>query len=113
MTAAAPARPSAPARVAVAVAFLLLFLQPTLVAVSNLVGLVGFAALLGRQLNAVVWVLLIVGLVLPIAGFAVGVLLGHRRSPGVFAVVLAVAFCATEALALSELALFQSVIGVL
>jgi hypothetical protein len=100
------------AGLAVALAFLLVFLWELLGAVSNLLAWAGFAAVLHRQLSAFAWTVLLVGLVIPAAGYALTVALGRRRPAGTLALMLLVAFCASEALSLSLLALFQAGIGV-
>lgn len=102
---------SAGARFAVASAFGIGFLWQVLGAVSNLLALLGFAAAQGRQLNSTILGILLVGLAVPLAAFAAAVVLGRRRSAGPLALILLVALCASQALGLSQLAFFQSVVG--
>lgn len=105
-----PAR-GAVARFAVAAVFAAAFLWQVFGAVSDLLVLLGFAAAQGRQLNATVLGLLIVGLLIPIVVFVAGLVIGRRRSAGPLALVLLVALCASRALGVSQLALFQAVLG--
>jgi hypothetical protein len=114
MTAAvAPQRSRLGVRIAIAVAFLLAFLWQVYGAVSNLLVWLGFAGALGRQLTATAWVVLIIGIAIPVVAYIAGVVLGRRRRPGGFALVLLLALCASEALSLSQLAFFLSVVGAL
>jgi hypothetical protein len=106
----APGRPGL--RLAVALAFLLAFLWELLGAMSNLLAWAGFAAVLHRSLSAFAWLVLGGGVLVPLAAYALAVLLARRRSPGALALVLLVAFAASEALTLSLLAFFQVGIGV-
>jgi hypothetical protein len=99
-------------RLAIALAFLLAFLWELLGAVSNLLAWAGFAAVLHRQLSAFAWLVLGGGVVVPIAAYLLAVLLGRRRTPGTLALMLVVAFAASQALTLSLLAFFQVGIGV-
>ncbi|MGT2425125.1 hypothetical protein [Amnibacterium kyonggiense] len=110
-TAAAPRRRGA--RIGIALLFLLAFLWQVYGAVSNLVVWLGFARVMGQQLTATAWVVLLIGIAIPVAGWAAGVVLGRRRSPLGFALVLVLALCASQALSLSQLAFFLSVIGAL
>lgn len=102
---------SAGARFAVAAAFAVGFLWQVLGAVSNLLVLLGFAAAQGRQLNTTVLGILLVGLLIPLAAFAVAVVIGRRSAAGPLALILLAALCASQALGLSQLAFFQSVVG--
>lgn len=77
-------------------------------AVINLIALLGLAAASGRSLTAFVWVVLVLGFVIPILAFAVAITVSRRRAPLVLAGALLTAFCAAEALSLSVLSLFQS-----
>jgi hypothetical protein len=99
------------ARIGVAVLFLLGFLWQVYGAVSNLVVWLGFAAALGQQLSGTAWVVLIVGIAIPVVAAAAALVLGRGRRPGSFALVLLLALCASEALSLSQLAFFLSVVG--
>ena len=99
-------------RLAIALAFLLAFLWQLLGAVSNLLAWAGFAAVLHRQLSAFAWLVLGSGVVLPVAAYALAALLGRGRSPGTLALMLLVAYAASQALTLSLLAFFQIGIGV-
>ena len=99
------------ARFAVAAAFGIGFLWQVLGAVSNLLVLLGFAAAQGRQLNSTILGILLVGLVVPLVAFGAAVVLGRKRAAGPLALILLVALCASQALGLSQLALFQSVVG--
>lgn len=96
-----------------AVLFLLAFLWQAYGAVSNLVAWLGFATVLREQLTATAWVVLLLGIAIPIVAYAAAVLLGRRRSPIAFALVMVLALCASEALSLSQLAFFLSVVGAL
>ena len=77
-------------------------------AVIDLIALLNLAAISGRSLTAFVWVVLVLGFVIPILAFAVAVAVTRGRPPLVLAGALLVAFCASEALSLSVLSLFQS-----
>jgi hypothetical protein len=100
-------------RIGIAAAFLLAFLWQVYGAVSNLVVWLGFAGSLGQGLTATAWVVLLLGIAIPVVAYAAGVVLGGRRRPGPFALVLLLALCASEALSLSQLAFFLSVVGAL
>jgi hypothetical protein len=114
MTAAVvPGRGRLGARIAIAAAFLLAFLWQVYGAVSNLVVWLGFAGSLGRQLTATAWIVLVIGIAIPVVAYAAGVFLGRRRRPAVLALVLLLALCASQALSLSQLAFFLSVVGAL
>lgn len=114
MSAAVPAARSRRAvRISIAVVFLLAFLWQCYGAVSNLVVWLGFAGVMGRQLSATAWLVLLLGIAIPVVAAAAAVALGWRRSTGVFALALLLALCASQALSLSQLAFFLSVIGAL
>jgi predicted MFS family arabinose efflux permease len=81
--------------------------------VSNLLAWLGFAGSLGQQLTATAWVVLLVGIAIPVGAYVAGVLLGRRRPPGVLALVLLLALCVSQALSLSQLAFFLAVVGAL
>lgn len=109
--AAPPARRGA--RIGIAVAFALAFLWQVYGAVSNLLAWLGFATVLGQQLTGTAWVVLLLGIAIPVAAFVAALLLGRKRRPVGFALVLVLALCASEALSLSQLAFFLSVVGAL
>lgn len=109
----APPRPRRRATLWIALAFLLAFLWQVYGAVSNLVVWLGFAGVMGRQLTATAWVVLLLGIAIPVVAYAAALLLGRRRRPAGFALVLVLALCASQALSLSQLAFFLSVIGAL
>ena len=114
MTAAvAPHRSRLGARIAIALAFLLAFLWQVYGAVSNLVVWLGFAGALGRQLTATAWVVLLIGIAIPVVAYVAAVVLARRRRPVALALVLLLALCASQALSLSQLAFFLSVVGAL
>ncbi|WP_375406123.1 hypothetical protein [uncultured Amnibacterium sp.] len=100
-------------KVLVAVLFLLGFLWQGYGAVSNLVAWLGLANVLGEQLTATAWVVLLLGIAIPIVAYAAAVLLGRQRSAVAFALVMVLALCASEALSLSQLAFFLSIVGAL
>ena len=97
---------------AVALAFLLAFLWELLGAFSNLLAWLGFAAVLHSTLSAFAWLVLAAGIAVPVLAYGVTVVLGRRRPPGRLALMLLVAFCASQALTLTVLAVFQRGIGV-
>jgi hypothetical protein len=97
---------------AIALAFLLAFLWELLGAVSNLLAWLGLAAVAHSQLSAFAWLVLGGGVVVPLVAYLLAVLLGRRRSPGTLALVLLVAYAASQALTLSLLGFFQVGIGV-
>jgi hypothetical protein len=101
------------ARIVIAVLFALAFLWQVYGAVSNLNVWLGFARIMGQQLTATAWVVLLIGIAIPVVGYAAGVVLGRRRRPLGFVLVLVLALCASQALSLSQLAFFLSVIGAL
>lgn len=113
MTTAVPVRATRPGlRLAVALAFLLAFLWELLGAVSNLLAWAGFAAVLHRELSAFAWLVLGAGVAVPVGAFLLTVALGRRRTAGTLALMLVVAYAASQALTLSLLAFFQIGIGV-
>lgn len=106
------ARPVA-GRLVVAAAFLLAFLWQIYGALSNLVVWVLFADRAGGQLSAFAWVVLLLGVAIPVVAYAAALVLGRRARVGLLALILLVAVCASQALSLSQLAFFLSVIGAL
>lgn len=97
----------------VALVFAILHGYTLFVAVSNLVALPAVYEMLGIG-AAVPWWLLIVGVTTPVVFFAVGVLLGRRRSLAHLALLLAISLGATNAVALSVTSLvaaFQPALG--
>ncbi|WP_375388947.1 hypothetical protein [uncultured Amnibacterium sp.] len=115
MTAARAAeRAARPApRIAVTILFSLGFLWQVYGAVSNLIVWLTFAGSMGSGLSAVAWIVLLAGIVVPVVAFAAAVVVGRRRRAGSLALVLLLALCVSEALSLSQLAFFLSVIGAL
>ena len=99
------------AKLAVVLAFGLGYLWELLGAVSNLLAWLQFAALTRTQLTAFAWVVLVLGLLIPIVAFGLALLLARRRRAASTARILLVAFCASEALTLSVLAFFEAVIS--
>lgn len=77
-------------------------------AVIDLIALQGLAATSGRSLTAFVWVVLVLGFLIPVVAFVLAIVVTRRRTPLVIAAALLAAFCAAEALSLSVLSLFQS-----
>lgn len=100
-------------RVGLAALLLLAFLWQVYGAVSNLVAWLGFAGLMGSGLSATAWLVLVAGIVIPIAAFVAAVVAGGRRRLLSFALVLVLALCVSQALSFSQLAFFLSVIGAL
>lgn len=100
-------------RIAVAALFLLAFLWQLYGAVSNLVVWLRFAESMRQQLTVTAWIVLLIGVAIPVVGYVAGVLLGRRRRAGAFALVLLLALCVSQALSLSQLAFFLSVVGAL
>jgi hypothetical protein len=107
----APTRSRIGVRIAIAVAFLLAFGWQIFGAVSNLVAWIRLAVLSGGQLTATAWIVLILGIAIPTVVYVVAVVLGRRRRPGPFALILVLALCVSEALSLAQLAFFLSVVG--
>jgi hypothetical protein len=106
-----PPRSRTGARIAIAIAFLLAFGWQIFGAVSNLLAWIRLAVLAGGQLTATAWVVLILGIAIPTLVYVVAVVLGRRRRPGPFALILVLALCVSEALSLAQLAFFLSVVG--
>ena len=106
-------RPRRIARIAVAVAFLLAFGWRISGAVSNLAAWIGLAAVAGGQLTATAWVVLLIGIAIPVIGYVAALVAGRTRRLGAFALILLLALCVSEALSLGQLAFFLSVTGTL
>jgi hypothetical protein len=113
VTAATAPAPRLVPRVVVAVLFLLAFLWQVYGAISNLVVWLGFAALMGRGLSAFAWVVLLAGVLIPVAAYVAALVAGRRRRTGALALILLLALAVSQALSLSQLAFFLSVIGAL
>jgi len=90
----------------VAVLFGLFFAYDLFEAVGNLVGIVSTANGLGVAVLPLGWIILVGGLLLPIAAFAVAYWTGRGRGLGEQAVRYLVALCVVAALSLSILAMF-------
>ena len=107
MTAVVPSGTRA-GRVGVVALFALAFLYELFGAVSDLVVVLAAAATTGGSLTTFAWLVLVAGLVIPIAGFVLALLLARGRRLRGLVGALAVAFCASEALTLSLIALYQA-----
>ena len=90
----------------IAVLFGLFFAYDVFEAVGNLVGILGTANSIGVPVLPLGWVILIGGLLLPVAAFAIAFRTGRDRSLGEQAVRYLVALCVVAALSLSVLAMF-------
>ena len=113
MTAIATGRPGRRGwRLAVLLAFAILFLWELWGAVSNLVVWLTLASTVGRGLTTFAWAVLLAGLAIPVGAFAAALLLGRGRRTAARARILLVAYCASQALTLSVLAYFNAAIGV-
>jgi uncharacterized membrane protein len=111
--AAPPVRARRGARVVVAVLFLLAFGWRIFGAASDLAAWVGLAVASGGQLTSTAWVVLILGIAIPVIGYVAALVVGRRRPLGSFALILLLALCVSEALSLGQLAFFLSVTGTL
>lgn len=110
----APARSARLApRIAVAALLLLAFLWQVYGAVSNLAVWLRFANLMGSGLSAFAWIVLLAGIAIPVVAYVAALVLGRRRPARSLALILVLALCVSEALSLSQLAFFLSVIGAL
>jgi hypothetical protein len=89
-----------------AVIFGLLFAFDVWEAVGNLVGVTVVASGLGTTINAVGWVVLILGILLPIAVFAGAYWIGRRRDPLAQILLYLAGLGTVAAVSLSLLALF-------
>ncbi|MFD1720024.1 hypothetical protein [Amnibacterium endophyticum] len=98
-------------RTAVAVPFAAAFGWQVFGAISNLLVWTRFAASVQQQLSVFAWLVLLVGLAIPVVAFAAAVVAGRRRGLAPWAVILLVALCASQALGMSQLAFFQAGTG--
>jgi hypothetical protein len=99
-------------RLAVVLAFSLLFLWELWGAVANLIFWLSLAAGVNRTLTTFAWVVLLAGLTIPVAAFAAALVVGRGRGAASRARILLVAYCASQAVTLSVLAYFNAGIGV-
>ena len=97
--------------IAVALAFAVLFLLRLWDAVSNLLAWLTLAALTNRTLSAVLWIILALGLLLPVVGYVAALVITRRRRLSTVVIGLAVAYCVVQALNLSVLAFYEGVIS--
>jgi hypothetical protein len=100
------------ARIAVVLAFSLLFLWELWGALSNLIFWLSLAASVNRALTTFAWLVLLAGLAIPVAAFAAALVVGRRRGAASRARILLVAYCTSQAVTLSVLAYFNAGIGV-
>ena len=102
------ARAHAPAwlTLTLAVVFGLLFAFDVWEAVGNLVGVTVVASGLGTTINALGWVVLLFGILLPILVFALAYLLGRRRNPLSQVLLYLAGLGTVAAVSLSLLAVF-------
>ena len=100
------------ARLAVVLAFSLLFLWELWGAVANLIFWLSLAAGVNRSLTTFAWVVLLAGLAIPVGSLAAALVVGRRRGAASTARILLVAYCASQAVTLSVLAYFNAGIGV-
>ena len=100
-----------PAPVVVAALFALAFAWQVLGAVANLLFWLGLAATAGSRLSLCAWIVLVGGILIPVAAYGFAVWFGRRRAAGVLALLLVLAFCAAEALGLGLLAVFLDATG--
>jgi hypothetical protein len=113
VSAVVPARRSRLApRILVAALFLLAFGWQAFGAISNLLAWIGLATAAGGQLTATAWILLVGGIAIPVVGWIAALVVGRRRALLPLTLVL-LALCVSEALSLSQYALFLGVIGAL
>ena len=114
MSAVVPARRSRLApRILVAALFLLAFGWQAFGAISNLLAWIGLATAAGGQLTATAWILLVGGIAIPVVGWIAALVVGRRRALLPLALLLLLALCVSQALSLSQYALFLGVIGAL
>ncbi|MET4638299.1 hypothetical protein [Mycetocola sp. 2940] len=107
-SAAQPARANAPAwlTLTLAILFGLVFAYDVWEAVGNLAGVSIIASGLETTINALGWVVLILGILLPVAVFALAFWLGRRRDVLSQVLLYLAGLGAVAALSLSLLALF-------
>lgn len=107
-SAAQPARAKAPAWLALTLAILfgLVFAYDVWEAVGNLAGVSIIASGLDTSINPLGWVVLIVGILLPVAVFTLAFWLGRRRDLLAQALLYLTGLGTVAALSLSILALF-------
>jgi hypothetical protein len=99
-------------RLAVVLAFSLLFLWELWGAVNNLVFWLTLAMSVHRSLTTFAWLVLLAGLAIPVTAFAAALVVCRGRGAASRARILLVAYCASQALTLSVLAYFNAGIGV-
>src|SRR5690606_4987513 len=92
--------------VTLAVFFGLFFAFDVWEAVGNLVGVSVVASGLGTTINAVGWVVLILGILLPLGVFGLSYWIGRRRSPLAQVLLYLAGLGAVAAISLSLLAVF-------
>ncbi len=102
------ARRRAPAILAVAVGFALLYAWDLAEAIAALAALLGFAAAAGYPLNSYAWLVLGTAIGVPPVAYATALLIGFRRGPLALAALLAVGLAATAALSLTLEALLRA-----
>lgn len=107
----APRRQPGWAPLVVGLLFLLPYGWELLGAVSNLLAWIGLATRSSATLTSFAWAVLVLGIVIPIAAYVLAVLFARRRRAGTVALMLLVAYCASQALTLSLLGLFYSGVG--
>ena len=111
MTTSTPAAPT-PSRtplwlaLTLAILFGLFFAYDVWEAVGNLAGVSSVASGLETSINALGWVVLVAGILLPVAVFAVAYWLGRRRDPLAQVLLYLAGLGTVAALSLSSLALF-------
>lgn len=101
-------RPDSPfwLTVTLAIIFGLFYAYDAWEAVGNLVGMTGLAGQLATTLSATGWVVLLLGILLPIALFAGAFILGRKRGPLQQAALYVVGLGISAVLTLDVLALF-------
>jgi hypothetical protein len=109
VVAAKPTRSVAP--LIVKLVFLFPFGWELLGAISNLLAWLGLAERSSATLTSFALAVLVVGIVIPVAAYALAVLILRRKRAGISAIGLAMSYCASQALTLSLIGLFYSGIG--
>lgn len=99
-------------RLAVVLAFALLFLWELWGALNNLIFWLTLATSVNRALTTFAWLVLLAGLAIPVTAFAGALVVGRGRGAASRARILLVAYCASQAVTLSVLAYFNAGIGV-